>query len=182
VLDDPLTYRALSEEALLEASELVARVFDAFVAPGYSPEGVQEIHRYIQPEAFRLRAQANHLGFIALAANKIVGVIELRGHDHISLLFVAPEFQRRGIARELLRLALLRCVAGKPGLAEISVHASPYAVPIYVKLGFRRTGERQVKNGVDFTPMALRLPNSLCCARRIDATRAKNRPGGLPGR
>jgi len=81
----------------------------------------------------------------------------MRGHHHVSLLFVAPEFQRRGIAKELLRQALQICRANAPGLSEISVNSSSYAAPIYEKLGFRRAGERQVRNGIGFIPMVLKL-------------------------
>ncbi len=42
--------------------------------------------------------------------------------------------------------------AAQPGLAGISVHSSSYAVAIYEKPGFRRAGERQVRNGIGFTP------------------------------
>lgn len=151
--------RFLRVEDIPEVSELVARVFDQFVAPEYSPEGVQEFHRYIQPAAFGRRSQSNHFTLIALLQNKAVGMIEMRGHDHISLLFVIPEFQRRGIARELLRQALRICQSNTSYLAEISVNSSSYAVPVYEKLGFCRAGERQVRNGIGFVPMTLKLSN-----------------------
>ena len=173
MIDETLTYRPLSAQDILEVSELVARIFNEFVAPEYSSEGVQQFHRYIQPSAFQARAQTNHFSLISLEQDKktnhfslisleqdkIVGVIEMRGHNHVSLLFVAPEFQRRGIAKELLRRALQICRANEPRLSEISVNSSSYAVPIYERLGFRRAGERQVRNGIGFLPMVLKLPN-----------------------
>ena len=159
VIDKTLTYRPLSAKDTLEVSELVARVFNEFVAPEYSAEGVQEFQRYIQPSAFRARAQTNHFSLISLEQNKVVGVIEMGGYIHVSLLFVAPEFQRRGIAKELLRRALQICRANEPKLSEITVNSSSYAVPIYERLGFRRAGGRQVRNGIGFLPMVLKLPN-----------------------
>lgn len=101
-----ITYQLLSAEAIPEVSELVARVFNEFVAPEYSTEGVQEFYRYIQPSAFRARSETKHFSVVALAKHKVVGMIEMRGPDLVSLLFVAPEFQRRGIAQELLHQAL----------------------------------------------------------------------------
>jgi ribosomal protein S18 acetylase RimI-like enzyme len=157
MIDETLTYRPPSAEAIPEVCELAPRVFNEFVAPEYSPEGVQEFHRYIQPSAFRARSETNHFGLIALAQDKVVGMIEIRSYHHVSLLFVAAEFQRRGIAQELLRQALQICQANESELAEVSVNSSTYAVPIYEKLGFRRIGERQVKNGIGFIPMVLRL-------------------------
>ncbi|ESA35534.1 acetyltransferase family protein [Leptolyngbya sp. Heron Island J] len=159
MLDKTLTYRPLTENDILAVSELVARVFNEFVASEYSSEGVQEFHRYIQPSALRARAQTNHFSLISLEQDKVVGMIEMRGHNHVSLLFVAPEFQRRGIAKELLHQALQICRANEPRLSTISVNSSAYAVPIYERLGFRRAGERQVRNGIGFLPMLLKLPN-----------------------
>ncbi len=159
MMEETFTYRYLSAEDVFEVSELVTHVFNEFVAPEYSFEGVQEFHRYIQPSAFRVRSQTNHFSLIALAQDKVVGVIEMRDHNHVSLLFVAPEFQRRGIAKELLRQVLQICRSNEPMLLEISVNSSSYAVPIYEKLGFRRAGEKQVINGIGFIPMALKLSN-----------------------
>ena len=159
LIDKTLTYRPLSTKDTLEVSELVARVFNEFVAPEYSSEGVQAFHCYIQPSAFRARAQANHFSLITLKQDKVVGVIEMRDHNHVSLLFVAPEFQHRGIAKELLRRALQICRDNEPSLSEISVNSSSYAVPIYERFGFLRAGGRQVRNGISFLPMVLKLPN-----------------------
>jgi predicted GNAT family N-acyltransferase len=49
------------------------------------------------------------------------------------------------------------CHANTPELSEISVNSSAYAVPIYEKLGFRPVGNEQVKNGIAFIPMVLKL-------------------------
>ena len=157
--DKTLTYRPLSAKDIAEVSELVARVFKEFVAPEYSSEGVQAFHRYIQPSVLRARAETNHFSLISLAQDKVVGVIEMRDHHHISLFFVAPDYQRQGIAKELLRRALQICRTNKRRLSEITVNSSSYAVPIYEKLGFDPVGKRQVRNGIGFLPMVLKLPN-----------------------
>lgn len=156
-MDEALTYRLMSSADVLDVSKLVARVFNEFNAPGYSAKGVQEFHRYSQPSAFHARQQTDHFALISRVQDQVVGMIEVREYHHVSLLFVAPEFQRRGIAKELLHRALLLCHANEPKLAKISVNSSPYAVPIYEKLGFCRTGEQQVSNGISFIPMVLKL-------------------------
>jgi len=146
-------------EDILEVSNLVARVFNESVAPEYSSEGVREFHRYIEPTAFRVRSQTNHFSLIALAQTKVVGMIEMRGYNHVSLLFVAQDYQRRGIAKELLFQAIQICQGNEPRLSEISVNSSSFAVRIYEKLGFYRVCERQVRNGIGFIPMVLKLSN-----------------------
>ena len=75
MMNETLTYRILSAKDTPAVSELVARVFDEFIAPEYSSEGVQEFYRCIQPHAFRVRAQANHFSLISLEQDKVVGMI-----------------------------------------------------------------------------------------------------------
>ena len=155
--NETISYRQMKAEDILEVNNLVTRVFDESVAPEYSAEGVREFYRYIEPTAFRERAQANHFGLIAVVQTKIVGMIEMRGYNHISLLFVDRNYQRRGIAKHLFSQAIQICQAHKPQPSEISVNSSSFAVPIYEKLGFDRVGGRQVRNGIGFVPMLLDL-------------------------
>ena len=154
---EPFTYRQMQAEDILEVSNLVARVFNELVAPEYSSEGVQEFHRYIEPTAFRARSQSNHFSLIALAQTKIVGMIEMRDYNHVSLLFVAQDYRRRGIAKELLYQAIQICQGYEPQPLEISVNSSSFAMPIYEKLGFYQVGEKQIRNGIGFIPMVLKL-------------------------
>jgi GNAT superfamily N-acetyltransferase len=156
-MDEILTYRLMNQEDIPEVCELIGRVFDAFVAPEYSVEGVQEFYRYIQSGAFQERLQNNHFGLIAIAQKPVVGMLEMRNCSHLSLMFVAVEFQGQGIAKELLRQSLQICQAQVQGLSEISVHSSPYAVPLYERMGFHPTGKMQVRNGIGFIPMVLEL-------------------------
>ena len=156
---ETLTYRQIKVEDILEVSNLVASVFNESVAPEYSSEGVQEFHRYIEPTAFRARFQNNHFILIALVKTKVVGMIEIRGYNHVSLLFVAQDYQRRGISTELLFRAIMICQGYESQPSEISVNSSSFAVPIYEKLGFNRVGERQIRNGIGFIPMVLKLTN-----------------------
>ena len=160
VMDETFTYRVINPADVIEVSELITRVFNQFIAPEYSLEGVQEVHRYIQPSAFKARQETNHFVIISVVQDKVVGVVEVRNHNHICLLFVAPEYQRRGIAKELFHRALQICQSNEPELSEISVNSSPYAVQVYEKLGFRRTGKKQIRNGIGFIPMVLKLSSN----------------------
>lgn len=156
-MDETFTYRLTSTTDVVDVSELVTRVFNEFVAPECSPPGVQEFHRYSQPSEFLARQYAHHFALVSVVQDKIVGVIKMRFHKHVSLLFVAPEFQCRGIAKELFGRALQICQLREPRLSEINVNSSPHAVPIYEKLGFRKIGDKQVTNGIAFIPMVLKL-------------------------
>jgi GNAT superfamily N-acetyltransferase len=155
--DARLLYRHMQPGEESEISDLVARVFDEFVAPGYSPEGVQAFLDYANSAALRERSQVNHFVLVAVAHGKIVGMIEMRNHDHISMLFVDKTFQGKGISRELINRALGISRSNRSDLSTVTVNSSPYAVPIYERLGFRASSVEQVKNGIRFLPMVLKL-------------------------
>jgi predicted GNAT family N-acyltransferase len=144
-----------NEEAAV--SDLVSRVFAEFVAPGFSPEGIQTFHDYIKPDSLAKRSQDNHFVLVAESSDVIVGMIEIRDYEHVSLFYVKKDQHGKGIGKNLMRRALDTCRLYKPDLAAISVNASPYAAPIYEKLGFHRKGAEQMKDGIRFVPMQLTL-------------------------
>jgi GNAT superfamily N-acetyltransferase len=157
-LPDENVYRPIQagEEDAVHA--LIARVFGAFVGAAYSEEGRREFLNYIQPGALLLRTGKRHLSFVALNRGELAGVIEIRDYQHVSLLFVEARFQRRGIARGLLRYALQQCTRARPDLQQISVNSSPNAAETYEHLGFRRIGVMQVRHGIKYMPMVLASP------------------------
>jgi len=134
----------------------VVRIFTEFVAPLYSPEGVHEFLTYAaDPDQLRDRLLANHFVLVAEIQGRILGAIEIRNYNHISLFFIDGESQRKGTGRELWRRALDACLADRTDLAKITVHSSPNASEAYQRLGFRAEGPEQIVNGIRFVPMAL---------------------------
>ena len=143
-----------------EVCDLVTRGFEEFVAPDYSRLGVEEFLRFASPAAMLERIQRGGLVLVAEDGGMLAGMAELRGNSHISLLCVDKAYQRRGIAGELVRRGTEVCRNRKPGLAQVTVNSSPYAVPVYLRLGFAVTGPEQEVHGIRFTPMALDLGGS----------------------
>jgi GNAT superfamily N-acetyltransferase len=136
---------------------MIERCFKTFVAPGYTPEGVREFLAYASPEPMAGRVRGGSFVLMAESGGVVAGMIEMRDHDHVSLLFVDAAFMRRGISRELLRWALGICRAARPDLQIVTVNSSPYAVPVYERLGFHALSPEQESNGIRYTPMALPL-------------------------
>jgi GNAT superfamily N-acetyltransferase len=136
---------------------LVKQVFDLFVAPGYSPAGVDEFYRYAEPVAFSARQDADHFTLISIEGQAIVGMIEIRGYDHISMLFVDPAFQRRGVATSMWNRAREICLTHNPELKTITVNSSPFAVQVYASWGFHAISGEVKKNGIRFIPMTFAL-------------------------
>ncbi len=143
------------EEPLV--SDLVVRIFNDFVAPDYDQAGIDAFMAYVTPLALTIRFKSGHIFLLATLADQIVGMIELRPPAHIALLFVDRSFQRRGIGRSLVHQVIKLCRNQQPELNQISVYASPYAVPIYMRLGFQAQDAELVQDGIRFVPMVLRL-------------------------
>lgn len=113
---------------------------------------------YARPEALQERLATGNFAFAAFNGGVPVGYMEIRSCcTHICLLFVKKEYQRRGIARKLLELAVTECRARGARAGFLDVNSSPYAVPVYEKLGFVKTGDEMTVKGIRFTPMKLEL-------------------------
>ncbi|MDP4183028.1 MAG: GNAT family N-acetyltransferase [Bacillota bacterium] len=150
--------RYISSDDIEKISELVWVVFSEFVAPGYSEEGVGTFKSFVQPE--ELKKSIDNGRFFILACfeeEKPMGTIAMRDNCHVSLLFVDKEYHGRGIARKLYEEAVRKCKEENPGLDEVTVNSSPYAVEIYKRLGFEITGEQATQNGITFAPMRMRI-------------------------
>lgn len=160
LLTEGITYRAMQLEDAPAVSELVLRTFHLFVAPDYRAEGIQAFTGFVQPVPLQNRLRLGAHGFVAVVDDRIVGMIELRNLSHITLLFVDSAYQRRGISRELVRLALEFCREYNPQLREVTVNSSPYAVEIYRRLGFVPTNIQQDTNGILYVPMKLKKVDS----------------------
>jgi GNAT superfamily N-acetyltransferase len=160
VTDQTVICRAMKAGEKQQVCDLVSRVFTEFVAPLYSPEGVHEFLTYAaDPNRLRDRLRANRCVLVAELQGRIVGAIEIRNHDHISLFFIDGESQRKRIGTELWHRALETCLANRPEVAKITVHSSPNAAEAYRRLGFQAEGPEQTVNGIRFVPMALTVRN-----------------------
>ena len=85
----------------------------------------------------------------AFDKDRLVGVIATREQGtHIALFFVDGEYHRKGIGRKLFERVLQ-----DNKVNYMTVNSSPYAVPVYKKLGFEQTDFEHEKNGLRFTPM-----------------------------
>ena len=137
--------REIRETEYTEALDLAWEVFLAYEAPDYDEQGVQEFYRSIHDPQYVGQLQC----YGAFLDGQLAGMIATRnGGEHIALFFVKSDHQRKGIGRRLFELA-----AGDNASGTMTVNASPYAVEIYRRLGFRSVGEECTVSGLRFTPM-----------------------------
>ncbi|MDA8163458.1 MAG: GNAT family N-acetyltransferase [Desulfobacteraceae bacterium] len=153
-----LHYRLMADADCNRAASLVARVFHECIAPLYDAEGVASFESYIRPAEFGKRLRRAHFALLAERGGDLVGLIEVKEHRRITLLFVAVEHQRQGIGRELVRLAARSCSVRRPELPVLAVSASPNAVGAYEKMGFASAGPELRIEGIRFVPMLSPLP------------------------
>lgn len=156
-MDAIIEYRYMTEGEASKISALILDVFNEFVAPEYSSEGIHEFYNYIEPSKLLNRSGENHFCLVAAIENKPVGMIEIRDNNHICLLFVAKNYMGQGVAKELVHRALEICRKKYPGLQKIDVNSSSYAVKIYEKLGFNVIGPSKEQNGIIFVPMIFEM-------------------------
>ena len=156
--DQPIvSYRSMLPDDETDVDALVQSVFDEFVAPGYSNDGIVAFKKLINAGSFTERLRSGNLVLLAIAEKEIIGILEMRHYSHIALLFVEKSFQKKGIAQELCRRSVELCRKLNPDLKEITVNSSPNALGAYQKIGFIPTEDEKETNGIRFTPMALAI-------------------------
>lgn len=136
------------------ACGLIMRMFEEFIAPDYGTEGRKTFMRFVQPGAMEERIRSGE-SFVLTAkrGERIIGVIEVSGASRIRLFDVDRDSMRRGIGRRLLDAALVQCREADPAVSALTVNSSPFAVPVYERLGFAKAGERTERDGIVFFPM-----------------------------
>jgi len=151
------SYQIMSTDGVADVCRFVDNVFERSVAHLYTKRGSRKFREYADPKAMSIRVQSDHFVLLAKEDGLIVAMIEMRRHRHVSLLFVEPDRQGRGLGRVLLQRALKICRSADPDLREITVNSSPNAIEAYERMGFETTGKEQTINGVRSTPMRLRF-------------------------
>ncbi|NPV91189.1 MAG: GNAT family N-acetyltransferase [Firmicutes bacterium] len=152
---DGLTIQEMRPGEEETVSGLVVSVFNGFVAPGYSEEGRKTFLEYVTPRAISLRRmRPTHFFLTAWVFGRLAGVIEVRDFDHVALFFIEKQHHGKGIARALLDAAVERVKRERSEKAPLTVNSSPYAVPIYRRLGFVETAGEQLTDGILYHPMS----------------------------
>lgn len=155
--------------------EAVVRCFGRSVreigARYYAPEQIAAW----ASESSNMDAWANHLRsggvFVADVDGDIAGFVRVRANGFVDLLYVHPDYARRGIGRELLQVACSWAV--DRGARKLESEASIAACPLFEAMGFRVEREQFVRRrGVGFRNFRM--------ARDADAEQA-DAPDRQPG-
>lgn len=134
-----------------EISDLVKRIYLKYNSKIDTEEGIKNILIFVSAESMKLRFYIE--GALMLVArdenNDIVGMIELKNFEHISLFFVDDKYFKCNIGKKLFEEA-----KNIFGCEKYSVNSSDYALEFYKKLGFIQiTDSIKIEKGVHFYPM-----------------------------
>ena len=125
-------------------------------AADYSPEQIQAWARPDSRDLDTWHAAMRHrAGYVATVDGAAVGFSDVSPAGYIDMLFVSPRYQRRGIARRLLRY--VEAQARDAQAADLTADVSITARPLFERSGFTVQEERHpVKSGVQLTNFRMR--------------------------
>lgn len=151
------TVRPLKMKEWDFAMQLAWDTFLVYEAPEYSREGVRNFHEFVKGEELKnMFALGEYMAWGAFDEEDVMtGVLGIRKHWHISLLFVEPSLHHQGIATNLLRHAFKEALSS--GITVMTVNSSPYAVGFYHKMGFTDLDHEKTTDGIRYTPMSIEL-------------------------
>jgi GNAT superfamily N-acetyltransferase len=153
-----ITIDELKTNEIDYVSSMIDNIFDEFVGMDYSLEGNSTFKDYINPQnIFNRFSDKSSQFFTVKYENKIIGIMEIKNTDHISLFFVKNEFHGQGIGKLLFRYYLEKRKNENTGIKAITVNSSIYAEKIYEKLGFIKTNGLQEKDGIKYIPMEYKI-------------------------
>ncbi len=120
-------------------------------------EGAETVLRSIEPAGIiDMIAAPNFCHWVALANSHVIAVAGLRDNSHLYHLFVAQEWQGRGVGQALWRQVMSAALAcGNPG--EFTVNSTVTGQRVYERFGFTCTGPLTRRDGIAYIPMALKL-------------------------
>jgi GNAT superfamily N-acetyltransferase len=153
-LKPTVTLRPIAAADSVAVSELILGLAAVFLN-GADPADAGDFLATLAPAALRdFFTDPAIDAWVALDGDDIVGVASMKDHRHLYHLFVQPQQQGRGIARQLWTQLRTRALAhGWGGI--FTVNASLNAVPVYRRLGFAATAAPQTRHGVRYQPMQL---------------------------
>ncbi|NNM20948.1 MAG: GNAT family N-acetyltransferase [Gammaproteobacteria bacterium] len=146
----------LAEAAAMSAA--MTPVAEQQIAADFPRQGRDVLLGGMTPEALAANMLCGYRYYLAENADGIVGVIGMRGYSHLYHLFVTRSVQGNGVGR-LLWLHARDASLAELQLRQFTVFSSAVAEGFYRQLGFYRTGNPKIKNGVTAIPMRLDVPD-----------------------
>lgn len=134
-------------------SSLISQVAQEVLLTGSSEEQRAYFLRLVSPSAIAEHMGRNARYHVAVHNGRIVGVIAVRDNMHVRDLWVADDYQYRGLGTQLWEHAKRSCLA-HGNLGHYTLNATTNALGFYQRLGFASTGPPVItQEGITTTPM-----------------------------
>lgn len=146
---------ALAEDADA-ISDLIKGLSSHFLFDPHG-EGADSVLHSIEPGGIaEFIAAERFCHWVACAQGQVIAVAGLRDNAHLYHLFVAPDWQGRGVGRALWRHVYVAALAaGNPD--AFTVNSTLTGQDAYRSFGFTASGSVTDRDGLVFVPMARNL-------------------------
>lgn len=145
--------RELNIMEVTKGLQLIEQVFDEFVAPDYSDEGIKFFKNvFINGEDFLAKFKSGaEIMYGAFAEEELVGCVSVNKKNKISCFFVKGIYHKKGVGKILFKQIEEEMMRRNERV--ITLNASPFAIGFYKKLGFTEVHKENEFNGIRYTEM-----------------------------
>lgn len=141
------------ESEWASAMKMIWRTFLRYEGKDYTEEGIRNFFDFITDDDLYVAfLKGDYQMMVAAEGSRIIGAGTIRNKNHLSLLFVDEEYQRKGIGKAIIN-GLCRYLKEEAGERYMSLKAAPYAVEFYHKLGFYTVKPEEEYSGIRVTAM-----------------------------
>ena len=148
--------RPMVQDDVPAVAALLESLAREHILPEFAPEARALFLTKNNAHSIRELVQKGFRYHVAMVNDRLVGFVGTRDNSHLYHMFVANEFQRRGLGRRLWHIARAECLAaGNQG--AFTVNSSNNAIAVYERFGFVRSGPVKDLGGVLYNPMSTPL-------------------------
>ncbi|WGT68379.1 GNAT family N-acetyltransferase [cyanobacterium endosymbiont of Epithemia clementina EcSB] len=135
---------------ILDIHQLIKQIFFEEKLTKITAEGYNNFFEFIACSSLRKRLVCGSKMWLYKINTELIGILEISRSNHILLYFVKKNYRGQKIGKILFNHAK-SCVLG-----EITANSTDYALPIYLKLGFVKTGPAVNRGGIIVFPFLLK--------------------------
>lgn len=144
--------RKLISEDLHSVSSICLDAFMTSVAPSLQEDGIRTFQSVASMRSLANRMEEDNKMFVCEDNTRVIGYLELKEGRHITMLFVSPSSQKKGVGKLLISAMLPYAKTGM-----VTVSASLTSVTAYLRYGFECIGETSESAGLMYQPMEMKL-------------------------
>ena len=136
-------------------AETTLRIFqEAITVTAAQDDTPAQIDAWARPRQLDVmqwdQAMLRRKSFVAIIGDQVVGFSDVREDGYIDMLYVSPDFARRGVAREMLMF--LEEQARSSSVQQLTANVSITARAFFEAVGFHVEAEQHpVLNGLEMT-------------------------------